>query len=1225
MASTTPHPTAFQLLWKIIKLLARLFVICVFVVLAVTLITPKIISSQKFHQMVEHKLSETLSRPVSIEKIVWNFNYGFIVKNINIEDDPQFSENSLIKLKSAQLDIQYAELLKRKLSFMLYVDKPEINIIRNEAEKINLNSVFDSDDNKEPQDKGTAKPVKKRKRKKLHIPLNIATTVLISDISMTYDDRKQNQKFTIHNGGISLNVPSLLTDPIDFTISADTIVNGHEIPRSVFNLNLSQLFNDKNSLSSENISVDMDALLPGIWVTVNGNMLTTGIHANIRINLEKLSNAFGPVIPRYPIDSNINGEILFSAYVNGIPEEPIAFDAKMDAYELSISGDVLKGKRIGPGSLVLNTNGTFDQVECDLTLDHMDLRILENTDMAMSGHFGNLKDASKKIDVTIAPLNIDLTEILDFANEFIPENIRIENQADAAKLSIDRLHVSGTAPEGTAMVSVSGLNLLLPDFQYTKDENQSDLLQLSDGTILIHELETQITDLFPASASLSASLDINALKHQNSKNEISTAGVKLDSLNLKVKKIKKTPASLFGIACELTVDNALSIHHFIIPDLVNIHSFEESLSATATIDSYGAISGNLKSFNLNAPELKIENSKLGPISTGCKINLNMAEINIDTLKPLDIDIKDSMTHIDIQDAIAISFSTNISDTGNSKIVTFGKAEIDIDSLLCIIPDKLLPEITAGGQGNLAFSFDGRIPEKHELEKLKSMALEGNLGFLENFDIVLKLKNGRLNLTNNETKKLIIKSLTGNPFISYKINGNTGSGVLNSNIMIKDITDIPSAHLASPISSNFKLSVEHDLLSSVDIYQTLSSKTLGIQENIQISLAGIDQSGESLSNLQFPAVLSDFGGKARAVITIKDCKTLEKFELSALRDIALNGSVSLQADIDLLPEKALNGNLGIAISKLDVSKKNTVSLENMNTNILLSKSYGLETTDSVELLDRNNVPHLSQSIINPLIKGPSFGETKNTNAHRHLQKINERHHPAPEIAVHSINLLSTPFPINIDQSRLTLDLENGVPNIDYFQFNFLDGTINGSINILKDGTEYHLQKAINFSGINTAVIFPNLFSGIKASETEINGSLYALIPLTDRLKPLLEDMMITIEFTKIGSRALERLLYALDPYESNEAIMSQRRYLKTGSPKLIQLSIKNGFLSLKGKIEIKSVKINLPRIQRLNIAQIPGIEKFEKNIASISPVIKLLNYLSAKNLIINKQNNSFEFK
>ena len=59
------------------------------------------------------------------------------------------------------------------------------------------------------------------------------------------------------------------------------------------------------------------------------------------------------------------------------------------------------------------------------------------------------------------------------------------------------------------------------------------------------------------------------------------------------------------------------------------------------------------------------------------------------------------------------------------------------------------------------------------------------------------------------------------------------------------------------------------------------------------------------------------------------------------------------------------------------------------------------------------------------------------------------------------------------------------------------------------------------------------------------------------------------------------------------------------------------LSASGQVEAKGVKLELPRLERLNVASLPGLGGYEKRLAVIGPAIKVLNLLSANRVVIEK--------
>ncbi|MFQ5485946.1 MAG: hypothetical protein ACE5DO_11530, partial [Desulfobacterales bacterium] len=102
---------------------------------------------------------------------------------------------------------------------------------------------------------------------------------------------------------------------------------------------------------------------------------------------------------------------------------------------------------------------------------------------------------------------------------------------------------------------------------------------------------------------------------------------------------------------------------------------------------------------------------------------------------------------------------------------------------------------------------------------------------------------------------------------------------------------------------------------------------------------------------------------------------------------------------------------------------------------------------------------------------------------------------------------------------------------------------------------------------------------------------------------------------IGSRSLEGFLYMIDPSESNETISSQRRLLQIGTPTWIELTIKNGILSLYGEVKVKGISIKIPSLERLNIGNLPGLANIEEQLTGLGQIIKLLDIYTKNSLKI----------
>jgi hypothetical protein len=238
-------------------------------------------------------------------------------------------------------------------------------------------------------------------------------------------------------------------------------------------------------------------------------------------------------------------------------------------------------------------------------------------------------------------------------------------------------------------------------------------------------------------------------------------------------------------------------------------------------------------------------------------------------------------------------------------------------------------------------------------------------------------------------------------------------------------------------------------------------------------------------------------------------------------------------------------------------------------------------------------------------------------------------PDPTLSFARADVEAVPFPLTLEDSIFVLNVDEGVPNLDFFQFHLLGGTLNGSLSMMtapknKDRF-FSVDTAIYFSGIDMAEIFPDAFTEAGQVETDLAGLLHANIPVSGKMRTLMENTNVDVEFTKIGARALERLLYAIDPYENNEAIVSQRQLLKTGTPKNFKMDMRDGFLTLDGNVSVKGIDIAMPTIRRLNIAQIPGLHSFEEELLALVPIIDLLQKLSSTKILVDEKANLVSFE
>jgi len=140
----------------------------------------------------------------------------------------------------------------------------------------------------------------------------------------------------------------------------------------------------------------------------------------------------------------------------------------------------------------------------------------------------------------------------------------------------------------------------------------------------------------------------------------------------------------------------------------------------------------------------------------------------------------------------------------------------------------------------------------------------------------------------------------------------------------------------------------------------------------------------------------------------------------------------------------------------------------------------------------------------------------------------------------------------------------------------------------------------------------------AEESSISGEGSLRVPLLDERRALLEGLTLSARLRHIGAKTLDRVHARLDPHESNEAIMAQRKLLPLGRLQRVEVEVADGALSLSGAVNVEEVSIALPKIHRLRLAELPLHKELAPVLATISAARPPLEFIRADTIDINAQ-------
>jgi hypothetical protein len=218
----------------------------------------------------------------------------------------------------------------------------------------------------------------------------------------------------------------------------------------------------------------------------------------------------------------------------------------------------------------------------------------------------------------------------------------------------------------------------------------------------------------------------------------------------------------------------------------------------------------------------------------------------------------------------------------------------------------------------------------------------------------------------------------------------------------------------------------------------------------------------------------------------------------------------------------------------------------------------------------------------------------------------------------INSGKTPLVLTALEGDLLLNPEE--TGLSFLQAETLGGTVRARAMIDLRPELPAFSSAIAFSHLDSNYLLPDdarKKTASNAEDAEMTGDLSLDTPLATGQRELLEGIRLKMNLYKIGPRALERVLFSLDPYERNEKIIGQRKMLRNGTLKWLRAGTVDGAFSLDGEAEVKGVRIALPKVERLRLSELSIKKETTSTVAGIRKLRGLLELLRADMLVVGK--------
>ena len=629
-----------------------------------------------------------------------------------------------------------------------------------------------------------------------------------------------------------------------------------------------------------------------------------------------------------------------------------------------------------------------------------------------------------------------------------------------------------------------------------------------------------------------------------------------------------------------------------------------------------------------------------PVKTPFKMEAEIKGFKVSKGESTRVDMKESEVAVSAGKIMKTHLKAHVVDSGLKKLQTSGTMALDLAKAFPLLPSSVRTSIGAGSNvaGNIAvdWNYSGRRPTSTEIAGFtsKELSLKEKLlttSFLKTVQITTRLTDIRLEIPFGKKGRFKVDKINTPDPLNVSFNSDQKQINFGGNFSIKGISDLPlPIKIGKPVQGVLSFTGTLNNMEALTFSQDLKIETLGLNQSLKVSLGGIDKFLSRTGQPLPTEALKKLRGTLEASIKADFRPELVSYiQALSTEGLDMAGAVEAAGGVDFDGNGEITGRLQIKSPHMDMGLKDRLNIKGLKIDLDLKKKLRIVSGKETGRTGAAKSPYLSAKVLNPLLsaKVKHGSRSRFSSDHFPMGDLRVPFADRPTLAFDSLHMKMDPFPLDLTDFALRFHLEDSLPSIDSFQFDVLGGTSVGSVFITRKGNGtkdlFMVEMNGSFTGIDAARIAPRDAGtglqgvGAPAGETELSGNISIRLPVSGNPDAAINNLSGVIRLTHIGSKTLERILYSMDPYESNEMIRKQRTLLRQGTPLWITVEIRSGNLSLSGEMLVKGARIPLPTLQRFNITALPIRKKLKKAFSSLHPVVDALKAASANAILMNK--------
>jgi len=1029
------------------------------------------------------------------------------------------------------------------------------------------------------------------------LPVDLRVMIDVAPLQVSYLAPAPGKRLNLKDFSFHLAMPSLASQPITTEVNGRVSVNGREVGDVSLNAKVSDLVTKERRIHLASALFAVDAAAPGTSMTLSGGLSRTdGFTARWKLDLPGLLAVAQPFIPATV--PKLEGGIDLLLRANSDANRDLRATVTLEGAGLAARGGSLKARRVGPIDLKLQQQIATDHVKQRVSFAGGTLAIPGLIGAAWNAKVTRPTAPERLLDVAFGPLRLDLARALSLAAPFLPPGTPVKDLTGEASLLSLSLHLGG--PKNQGNLAIIGLGIKLPRVRLALKKGE---LAAEGIDLLLERAECPLTAALPTRLTVDLLWSLKRAVLTGTQPLVEGArgkfGVAVTDLNLKSASPRKVAASaVVTQTCDL--DRATLGAQF------TIEKAHEQLRLLARAAENGDIEVDLPECAVTAASLQgtVAGKQFAPIPLSAY--LTAAGFHLPADKGGRPTLQRASAQISAGDFLQLVAEAALSGTSPQRVITSGTARLDLRRAMPFavpfVPAGLKAEGAVTTLWNLAAPLPEKAPvaEKHPLRRARAgLSLVDKLELRVTLDTVsatLPTAKGTITVTGLRTKP-DLRVVTTKKGESLRFEGG---------LLFAALSGLPeTAGKLPPQHGSFAFNGELSGWRDFHLSEQLRIDPLAISHEGELTVSRID----ALMDEKEPFSSATLIKRLDATLFADVDGTFSRGLKQLLPGFDLAGDISSGVRVDLSAGRELALRCTLKTKDFGVQLANGTKVEGLRSDIAINRVYALAATQGERWAP------LSTALVRP----PPV-----TRANPGAAEIVARIHDdlrgdirgARSFSIRRVTAKASGVPLELTALEGDLLLSQEESGLSFFQADLLGGTLlaRGVFDLLPEVPV--VAAAGSFSHLDITQLLPKETKRLEAGQdAEITGEMSLTAPLTPEQRELFEQLRLALNLRKIGPNTIERALFSLDPYERNEQVVAQRKMLRHGRLLGLRATAVDGAFSMEGEAQVKGVAVDLPKVERLRISELPLRQELVKNRKGIMALRGFLDLLRADTLVI----------